>query len=89
MKTEKTPKDSAAPLLATMGRGRTGPAKYQLTGIPRYDGNPYIEALPPILSSNDAAKAMAHYPAYKESERLLPPELRDHLIHTALDVFIP
>jgi hypothetical protein len=89
MKTEKTPRDSATPLLAMMGRGRTAPAKYQPTGIPRYDGNPYIEALPPILSSNDAAKAMAYYPVYKESERLLPPELRDHLIHTALDVFIP
>jgi hypothetical protein len=72
-----------------VGCGRFETAKYQSTGIERYEGNPYIEALPQILTDAEASKLMAYYPRYNDSERLLPSELRAHLIHNALDLFVP
>ena len=35
-------------------KGRTVQAEYQDTGIPDYDGNPLIEALPPVLTDDQA-----------------------------------
>jgi hypothetical protein len=65
------------------------PATYRSTGLSRYDGNPLIEALPPILSEADAAKSLTYLPPYKAGEHQLPDHLRLHCIHSALELFIP
>ncbi|HWD93551.1 MAG TPA: ATP-binding protein [Verrucomicrobiae bacterium] len=80
--------DSAADILPAYFRGRQEQATYTDTGIWRYKGNPLIEALGSVLTEKEAGKLMASYPPYGESERNLPAEVRVHLTHTLLDVFV-
>ena len=70
-------------------QGRKEWAEYNKTGVERYADNPLIEALPPILTDKEVSKLLACYPAYDENERKLPAEVRIHLTHTALDLFVP
>jgi hypothetical protein len=70
-------------------KGRTVQAAYRETGIPDYDGNPLIEALPPVLTDDQATLRMACYPQYDEAHRQAPDHLRYHLIQNALRCFIP
>jgi len=69
-------------------RGRQEQAMYTDTGIWRYRGNPLIEALGNVLTEKEAGKRLAFYPPYNENERKLPLEVRVHLSHTLLDVFV-
>ncbi|HEY9299032.1 MAG TPA: hypothetical protein VIQ31_22295 [Phormidium sp.] len=39
-----------------VGKGRIEQATYQDSEIPNYQGNPLIEALPPILTQNETAE---------------------------------
>ena len=64
-------------------------AHYEETGIPNYDGNPLIEALPPIRSREETAKELAIEMNYKEEHRLLPKEKREHLIAQIPGFFQP
>lgn len=48
--------------------------------ISEYQGNPLIEALPPIRSPKDAALFMANLPAISEQERELEPYERVHCV---------
>src|SRR5262245_43860894 len=59
----------------------------QLVG--RYKGNPSIEALPDILSAENAARLLAYYPDREPDGHTLPPEIRMHLIMDALHFFEP
>jgi AAA domain-containing protein len=70
-------------------RGRTVRAAYRETGIPDYDGNPLIEALPPVLTDDQATLRLACYPQYDEALRHAPDHIRYHLIQNALRCFIP
>src|SRR5882724_2973205 len=69
--------------------GRRELAEYRETPIPRYQGNPLIEALPPILSESGISRSLAYYPPYDENHRALSAEHRIHIIHTVLDLFVP
>jgi hypothetical protein len=69
--------------------GRRELAEYTTTPIPRYQGNPLIEALPQILSQSEISNALAYYPPYDKSQRTLPAEQRVYMIHTVLDLFVP
>lgn len=69
--------------------GRRELAGYKDSPIPRYKGNPLIEALPPIQSASAISNTLACYPSYEQNHRALLAEQRIHLIHTVLDVFIP
>lgn len=61
-------------------------ANYQATGIPKYDGNPFIEALPPILLDvSDARDSIKGKIEYHPSQRLLPPKARMHMVASLLD----
>jgi hypothetical protein len=64
-------------------------AVYEESPVPAYRGNPLIEALPPILSPQEAARLLAHYPAYDPANAKLPGEIRMHLVQDALRLFIP
>lgn len=70
-------------------RGATRDATYQQQAVARYSGNPVIEALPQILSPQDAAQLLAYYPEIGPGEREQPPEIRMHLIMDALHFFEP
>lgn len=70
-------------------KGQTVRAEYRDTGIPDYDGNPLIEALPPVLTDDQATVSLAHYPQYDETRRRAPDHIRYHLIQNGLRCFIP
>lgn len=65
-------------------------ACYQPTGIKRYDGNPFIEALPPILSVSQAGKSIKGNVEFHPSDRLADPKSRMHMVVSLLeDYFQP
>ncbi|MCL2644937.1 MAG: ATP-binding protein [Betaproteobacteria bacterium] len=57
--------------------------------IEEYKGNPFIEALPPILSVTQAVKALTVEPGYHESERELDAYYRFHCIQRLFRYFQP
>lgn len=57
-------------------RGTTVKAAYIDPGVDTYRGNPFIEALPPILSEEEAIKSLGYHPHYQESYRSEPAEIR-------------
>lgn len=64
-------------------------AKYREQVLMCYQGHPLIEALPPIYSEEEAEQLLGYNPGYEESERLLAPELRLHLIANAIRFIHP
>lgn len=70
-------------------RGTMQEATYHKQLVGRYAGNPIIEALPDILSMQNAAKLLAHYPERDPKGHKLPAEIRLHLIMDALHFFEP
>jgi len=65
-------------------------AQYAKTGLATYDGNPLIEALPPIWTDLEVARGMLNEPPLpQDSERLLAPKVRVHAVNRLRDVIIP
>ncbi|WP_196159503.1 AAA family ATPase [Reinekea sp. G2M2-21] len=60
-------------------------AKYKNTGVSRYEGNPFIQALPPILSTERVGKKIKGWVKYHVSERLEKSSIRIHNIVSLLD----
>ncbi|MBV9927743.1 MAG: ATP-binding protein [Acidobacteria bacterium] len=77
------------PMPLLVFKGRRAKASYLPQEITGYRGNPFIEALPPILTEDEVIEALAYYPNYDEAERRLPSHLRLHLIQSALQLFAP
>jgi len=77
--TQAIPPDRFAPVFA----------HYQETDIPQYQGNPLIEALPPIFTQKDVATRLRQVPAWKEADRQQPQHLRYHLLQTTQNLFVP
>jgi hypothetical protein len=71
------------------GQGRAASAEYLEQEISGYQGNPFIEALPRIMTEDEAIEALARYPPYDEGEREMPAHLRLHAIQNALQFFAP
>lgn len=57
--------------------------------IIEYQNNPFIEALPPILSQYDVVEKLSVYPYYNEAERNLPTNKRIHLTQRLYQYFQP
>jgi hypothetical protein len=55
-----------------VGKGAVESASYRDPLISSYRGNPLIEALPPILSEEEAMALLAHYPSYDQMSALCP-----------------
>lgn len=70
-------------------KGAKVKAIYVPTGIPDYDGNPLIEALPPIMTVEQATKRLSHFPKYDESMREHDKSLRYQYLRTCLRFFSP
>ena len=60
-------------------------AEYGNTGVRQYDDNPFIEALPPILSVKQAGSRMKGYIDYKHSDRTKNAKKRMHMVVSLLD----
>src|SRR6266404_8715107 len=70
-------------------RGRQTVAHYLDQEIASYCGNPFIEALPPILTEDQVMEALARFPDYDEKDRLMPAHLRLHAVQNGLRCFVP
>lgn len=55
-------------------------AVYKKQEVIDFQGNPLIEALPPILSPEEAYDALSYYPDFDKNERKLPTHIRYHAI---------
>ena len=55
-------------------------ANYKLHGLPEYDCNPLIQALPRILDDDEFVEKVQHYPLNAADERNLPSKLRYHCV---------
>ena len=64
-------------------------AWYEKSPVLEYAGNPLIEAMPPILSEEDAASQLAAVPPMPEEERDLPKEIRLHCINRLAHLIQP
>lgn len=65
-------------------------ANYSEQGIDEYKNNPFIEALPPILSRDEVIEQLASYPRYSEEERNLSSHYRLHIVvQRMLQLFQP
>lgn len=66
-------------IINPLSGGPAEPAEYHEQTIPAFQGNPWIEALPPMVSREEAKRLMARYPAYDPSDRERPAEEREML----------
>ncbi|NPU99904.1 MAG: AAA family ATPase [Brevinematales bacterium] len=64
-------------------------AEYIDQGLPEYNDNLLIKALPPIMSPVEVEAKLQHFPIYKDSERFLDAHLRFHIIDRLYDFFQP
>lgn len=62
-------------------------AEYKEQEIYEYQGNPLIEALPPIYSQEEVIDRLCMYPPYNKEERYLNDHKRVHLISRLLHYF--
>lgn len=65
------------------------PAVYYEQEIIDFKGNPLIEALPPILSPEEAYEKLSYYPPYDINESSLPTHIRYHAIPRINKFFQP
>lgn len=64
-------------------------AEYKKQVIDEYNGNPFIEALPNILSSEEVVDKLVIYPKYNKEERNLENQYRIHLTQRLFQCFQP
>lgn len=76
-------------LLNAVNHGRAVQAAYREPETADYAGNPLIEALPPVLTTQEAMCGLAYYPHYDEAQRSAPDHIRYHLIQNGLRFFAP
>ncbi|HEV7378055.1 MAG TPA: ATP-binding protein [Pyrinomonadaceae bacterium] len=69
--------------------GQVVHAVYRESQIPDYQGNPLIEALPPVLTEEQAMVRLEHCPKYDETQRHAPDHIRYHLIQNGMKFFAP
>lgn len=63
-------------------------ASYKPNLIEEYAGNPFIEALPDVMSQVELIEQLTKIPKIKENDRLLPLEVKKHLLARILDFFV-
>ena len=65
-------------------------AEYKEQGLPEYNENPLISALPVIMSPVEVAKALVRRPHFQPEELNLPCHIRTHAINRLTrDFFVP
>lgn len=61
-------------------------ATYRQPDLPEYQGNPLLEALPPILDLATTIDVLTNLPPYNHAERTHPTELRLHYLDRLYDI---
>jgi type II secretory pathway predicted ATPase ExeA len=64
-------------------------AVYGKTGVPHYDGNPLIEALPPLCSDEQVLEVVGHFPVVSADEVALPAHVRRHCVGRVFSLVQP
>ncbi|MBT2579844.1 ATP-binding protein [Bacillus sp. ISL-8] len=64
-------------------------AVYLPQQVKEYEGNPFLETLPPILSTESLYNSLAVYPHFNKEERLHSKELRSHYVMRLNSFFQP
>lgn len=64
-------------------------SEYREQLIIDYEGNPFIESLPHVLSPKQVIERLAYYPPFDSKERLLEPYMRIHLMQRLFQYFQP
>lgn len=64
-------------------------ADYKEQESPEYSGNPFIEALPKILTTDEVIDKLSEFPIFDESEKRFSPEVRVHFIQRLFRYFQP
>lgn len=72
-----------------VNRGRAVQAAYREPEIDAYIGNPFQEALPPHLTTDQAILRLKYYPEFRESHRKASNEIRNQLIQNSMRFFTP
>lgn len=84
---EESLKESSTSLLVE--KGAVVAAEYLPPELPKFKGNPLIQALPPINTRKRAAELMQRQLKATNEQRKLPNELRFHLVMDLLHFFQP
>jgi hypothetical protein len=82
-------KSEERPRTFIVNRGRMVQAAYREPEIDAYAGNPFQEALPPHLTTDQAILRLKYYPEFKEAHRKATDEIRNHLIQNSMRFFTP
>lgn len=64
-------------------------AEYMEQFIKDYEGNPFVECLPEVMSPKQVIEQLAYYPPFDPQERLLEPYMRIHLLQRLFHYFQP
>ncbi|MBO8156974.1 MAG: ATP-binding protein [Bacillaceae bacterium] len=72
-----------------MSQDKIQVAQYHTQELEDFKGNPLIEALPPILSPDEAFDKLCSFPGYDEKERGYPSHIRYHAIPRLARFFQP
>ncbi|MDA3822509.1 MAG: hypothetical protein PF450_07885 [Bacteroidales bacterium] len=63
-------------------------ASYKSNSVEEYAGNPFIEALPDVMSQEVLVELLTNIPKIRDNDRLLPLEVKKHLLARILDFFV-
>jgi hypothetical protein len=80
-------KDEQQKSLIVVHKGRVVDAIYRKPEIPDCEGNPLIEALPPILTIEQAMPRLAFYPEYHQRQREAPNHIRNLYVQNGMRFF--
>ncbi len=63
-------------------------ASYKPSSVEEYAGNPFIEALPDVMSQEGLVELLTNIPKIRDNDRLLPLEVKKHILARILDFFV-
>jgi hypothetical protein len=86
---KKTMKNTLAEPSTELIIGRRTTAEYLNQEVPEYEGNPLIEALPPLLTKDDIVSGLTHFPPYSDEDRQRSVPARLHMLENAREFFVP
>lgn len=75
--------------LHNLAKGKNVEARYIKPELSEYENNPLLEALPRILTTEEAIERLAHFPEFDKSMRKMPDQLRFHKLESGLRFFSP
>jgi hypothetical protein len=72
--------DNNKPKSIFVGKGMVVEAKYITPDLPKYKGNPLLEALPRINTRQQATEGIQMFPKHHQKMRSLPAQKRSHMV---------